>query len=580
MIIFEKMTYKNFLSYGNTITEWNFEPGSITRVTGENGAGKSSCIVDALYFALFGKTFRKQKLEQLVNWVNKKDTEVKIWFKVVDKKYLIHRGLKPSFLKVYNFNSETDEYDLIPISSSNFTYQKIIEEDIIQMNESIFNQTIIKSMTKNLSFMNLSKREKREVIESILGIEIFSHMNNLAKHKLQENKHNIDICLERISAIKMAVTAEQNNLESLKQIKKKMEEDSKLKLVDLEKELVEQEILLEQHIEAFKKLSKYSEKESKLEAELDALQTDSKKKKKAKSKIETDILLADRKIEMFATTCPECPKIKEMKADDSLAEMRMYVDTLNTEIDSIKTEIDNLKISINKVKKILTNETFINNTLRGTRARIKTINADIIKAKEEQEVIKIDETNLKKLMKDRKKLENDYNELTKAKRHFNVLKALLADEGIKSFIIKRYLPHINKILNTYLQKFNTNILFYFDTEFNDIIGSRFKENSNYNCFSEGQKRRIDLSVLFTFIDFSQIKNRKSNSNILILDEITAGFDLSGENILYDILREISVKENKEIVTVSQSNAIDPEKIDRLFEVTTENGFSKLELIES
>jgi len=578
MIEFEKIEFRNFLSYGNTPTTWEFAPGVITRIAGENGAGKSSCVVDVLYFGLFGKTYRKQKMEQIVNWVNRKNLEVTVWFTIKSDKYRIERGLKPSFLRVYK--EEQGDYELIPVMSSSRDYQKIIEEDILQMNESVFNQTVIKSMTKNLSFMNLSKREKRDVVESILGIEVFTHMNYLTKHKLYDLKSEIEVMIEKITANKSLIFAEQNNLESLKLIREKVKVESANRVADLNKSIEEAEEKYKDFFQASKKLKKYLVKEKDLKSEIKKINDLLNLQKKAKKELETDILFSDRKIKMFEETCPGCPKIKEMKHDDSLVKKKAQIRVLDLEIDSYKDQQEELKNSLNKTQKLLVNETFVNNSLNSLKNEIIKLRADIDKTKEAKELILIDETNLKKLLKQRATLDRKYDKLNKAKRHLIIMKSLLSDDGIKTFIIKRYLPHINKLLNTYLQKFNTNILFYFDAEFNDVIGSRYKEGSSYNCFSEGQKRRIDLSVLFTFIDFSQMKNRKSNTNLLVLDEITTGVDLFGENILFDILKDISVKENKEIITISHSGNIDPEKIDRLFEVSTVNGFSEIELIES
>jgi len=522
MVIFEKIEFKNFLSYGNKKTTWDFKPGSVTRITGKNGIGKSACVVDPLYFALFGKTYRKQTKEQLVNWINKKELEVKIWFSVSSVKYYIERGLKPAYLYVYKFDEQSSEYELVPVSSTSRNYQKIIEEEILSMNESIFNQTIIKSMTKNISFMTLSKGEKRHVVESILGIEVFSHMNDLSRTKLQENKFDTELLLGEIAGNNNLIDAEMNNLQSLKQIKETMEKESKNKIVDLERDLKIEIAEKEKFEIGLEKLDKYIKQESIIEAQLEAVQQENKIKKQSKKEIEAEILIQSKKIEMFEKTCPECPKVKEMKADESESEKHDYLEKLTVSIEKNNLEIKEFKKDLAKVQKILTNETFIKNTITSCNREIKKLKREILKTQEQKEVVVIDESNLKKFSVNRDKLEIKYAALTKAKRHLQVLKTLLADEGIKSFIIKRYLPHINKILNTYLQKFNTEILFYFDTEFNDIIGSRYKEGSNYGCFSEGQKRRIDLAILFTFIDFSQIKNRKSNCNVLVLDEITAG----------------------------------------------------------
>jgi len=581
MITFKKTEFKNFISYGNTPTTWTFEPGSITRIAGENGAGKSTCIVDVLYFGLFGKTYRKQKIVNLVNWINKKNLLVKIWFDVNNKSYMIERGVSPAVLYVWELkDSETDKYELIPVSSSSRTYQKIIEEDILQMNESVFNQTVIKSMTKNLSFMNLPKLEKRQVVESILGIEVFSHMNLLSRDKIYEVKHDIDLTMEKISSNNSLIYAEESNLKSLEEIKSKMSKDSQIKILDLNNQLKDSEVSLLEYQLAQTKLKSYEQKDLKLKNEIQDINVVIKKLKKIRKKDEAKVILLENKIELFESTCPECPKIKQMKSDDSFIDVKLQLDNINNRLKLKQDSLDVLNNNVTKVSKLLVNSTFVNNSVHSIKKDIKRIKSELQRSSEENEVIVIDKSNLNKLFKNKDILESNYNKLTKKQKHLKIMKTLLSDDGIKSFIIKRYLPHINKILNTYLQKFNTDILFYFDTEFNDVIGSRYKESSNYNCFSEGQKRRIDLSVLFTFIDFSQIKNRQSNCNVLVLDEITTGVDPQGENILFDILKEICTKENKEVITVSHSGNIDPEKIDRLFEVQTINGFSALELIES
>jgi len=579
MIVFKKTEFKNFISYGNTPTTWEFEPGSITRISGENGSGKSSCVVDVLYFGLFGRTYRKQKLENLVNWVNKKNLLVKIWFDVNNKSYFIERGLKPALLRVWVLK-DNGEYELVPVSSTSRDYQKTIEEEILQMNESVFNQTVIKSMTKNLSFMNLPKLEKRQVVESILGIEVFSHMNVLSRDKIFEIKHDIDIKLEQITSNKSLIFAEENNLKSLVEIKNKMAKEAQIKISDLKKEQKENLERLDEYKLAEEKLEKYKDKKVNLEYNINTISSSIQKKKKEKKKKESKVMLLENKIELFESTCSGCPKIKEMKNDDDFIDIKNEILHIESIISEKQMDLDEYNKKLIKVQKMLVNSTFVKNTILSTRKEIKRIDDEISKSETAKETIVIDKSNLNKLIKERAQLEVDYNGLTKKQKHLKILRTLLSDDGIKSFIIKRYLPHINKILNTYLQKFNTNILFYFDTEFNDVIGSRYKEGSSYNCFSEGQKRRIDLSVLFTFIDFSQIKNRKSNCNVLILDEITTGVDLFGENILFDILKEISIKENKEIITVSHSGNIDPEKIDRLFEVKPDNGFSSIKLIES
>jgi DNA repair exonuclease SbcCD ATPase subunit len=549
---------------------------------GENGEGKSSCVVDTIYYALFGRTYRKQKLDQIVNWINKKELEVELRFKVRGRKVRIERGMRPDYLRVYTGDAHMldEDLELVPVESASRKYQKIIEEDILHMNEGVFNQTVIKSMTKNISFMTLEKYFKRQVTESIFGIEIFTHMNELAHQKLLDTKADIDSILKDIEYVKNQISQELSNIESLKQIQEKITKEQDRKMADMQLEMDENREKMAQYDIGIKKISKHHKLLEGLEKDKKLITDDARIKKQEKKELDASLAVSIKKLELFQNMCPECPKVKAMIEDDDIADNKAQAKILGEELSVLKTRFEDIQEQIKKSEKIVSNETPIRSMQKEAQRKMDKLQAEMQKEMSAEEMITIDETKLKELKFKRNEFEVDYNAKNKLKKHLIIMKSLLADEGIKSFIIKRYLPHVNKILNTYLQKFNTDILFYFDTEFNEVIGSRYKENANYHCFSEGQKRRIDMAILFTFLEFCKIKNRKSETNLLILDEITGGVDAAGENILYDILREMANKENKEIITISHSGNIDPEKIDRLYNAKIEGGFSNLRQLES
>lgn len=570
MIHFDRIEFKNFLSYGNTVSTYNFEKG-ITRIRGENGAGKSSCVVDTLYFALFGKTYRKTKLEHLVNSVNKKNLEVKLYFTIGEDKYLIVRGLKPNKFKIYKNDV------IVECPSTNRSYQAILEEDILHMSSDVFDQTVIKSLTKNLSFLSLKRNEKRQVVESILGIEIFSDMNRAAKHAFNDLTIAVNNLQRDISYGESAIEQEVENLAKLRSLQKQVSSKLKKMREETEKKIDEFKERLSQYSIGLEKIKKYEGQKETVLDEKTAENKEMARLKKLRQEIEADILVAQNKIKMFQEMCPTCPKIKTIAADEDVDGKTTELKILEEEITLQSHKINLLVSKINQFDKIINNKKFINSSIAECQREIAHLQASL--ERKEEEEIKVDETKLKQLKSDLKKKQKEYNQEAKVRKHMNVLRSLISDEAFKAFIIKRYLPHINKILNTYLQKFNADILFYFDTEFNEVIGSRYKEGFNYHCFSEGQKRRIDLSILFTFLEFCKIRNRQSETNILILDEITAGVDGPGENMLYDILRDIVNREGKEVITVSHSLSIDADKIDKVYDVTTDHGFSKINVAE-
>jgi len=573
MLIFKELTYKNFLSYGNVPTTFHFASG-ITRIRGENGAGKSSCILDPLFFALFGKPYRKkQKLEHLINAINKKDLEVSLLFESGSSVYRIERGIKPHYFRMFK------DDELIDISSHKKDYQQHLEEDILHFNENIFDQTVAKSLTKNISFLALSKYEKRNIAEGIFNIEIFSVMNRLAKENVTKLEDKISKVMADIQHCKVLIEREVVNLDRLKSIKEKMDADTTKEKERILAQIEDDKQKLNTFTEALQKIDFYKNEKAVATEKLKSITAQIKATKKDRDDLSIAIQLAEKKLELFTKTCPGCAKLEDINTGSSFEVKREKYTEIIENLKVLVTDQEATQNNISKLDSIINNERFVKNSIDGLRKNITNLE-NTLKEQNTRENIVIDESVLIEYKKKRLDKEKDYNSLSRSKKHMAVIRNLLADEGIKSFIIKRYLPYINKLLNTYLQKFQSDILFYFDTEFNEVIGTRNKEKFNYYSFSEGQKRRIDMAILFSFLEFCKIKNRKSDTNLLVLDEITAGVDANGENMLYDILREIVHKEGKEIVTVSHSMAIDSDKIDNCYDVRMEKGFSILTRAES
>ena len=570
MIRAKSLTWRNLLLYGNKPTTYEFSKG-ISRVAGENGVGKSA-IVEALWFALFGKPYRKIKLDQLINSVNKRELEVTFEFEIHDREYRIERGLKPHFFRIF------EDGELIPLDSKKKTYQQLLEEEILHFNENIADQILVKSLTRNISFLTQSKGEKRKIVEGIFDIEIFSVMNKICKARMDAIDAEINDVRKEINFTDQMIERERSNLNQLRNVQRQLAEEAKRRTEESEEQVKE----LQDEIEKFKvglsKIEGYRGKRKSSVARRDEINDGIKGLQSNITNLTTKVKFAEGKLKLFTETCPGCVKLAEIKEAGGADKYREAIAADEATIEKMNVELRAVKDEIKKYDEILANESFLKNSIQKNQRMID----DIVKRAEQTaaETIVVDESKLIEYKQKRQDLEEQYNALSTRKNHFNVIKMLLSDDGIKTFIIKRHLPSINKLLNTYLQKFHTDILFYFDSEFNEVIGTRYKEDFNYYSFSEGQKRRIDLAIMFSFSEFSKLKNRKSNTNLMLLDEITAGCDAVAENALYDILREIVNKESKEVLTVSHSMAIDTDKIDRVFHVTVDKGFSNMARVEA
>lgn len=565
MIEFTNIVWKNLLSYGNNKTEFIFSKG-INKISATNGSGKSS-IIDALNYALFGKPYRKIKLSQLINSKNKKGMEVYLTFNKQDDVYRIERGLKPEFFRIF----KNDE--LVPVSSSKKGYQEILEDDILGFNENLFNQVTVKSLTKNVSFMTLAKGEKRSIIENLFDIELFTIINKKAKQRADALDLTIKDTKKDIDNTTLLETQEVENLKNLLALQKKLKEESNQMIEGYNAEIGEIDISDEKMKKAVaiintKKMQK-NDKQIERKRWITEMSGYAEHRSEAKAKIESH----EDKIHMLEGICGDCPKIKQLMEADDIE--RCHLSFANSELEIAKRAelVKTIDGEIKKMDEILANESYVTNTMRTNIERKEKLLNQIKMLKEK--VITVDETKLKGYIEKKKILEGKYEELWNDKKHMTVLRSLFTDEGIKPLIIKKYLPNINKLLNTYLVKFNANMMFNFDSEFNEIILSKHQEDYSYFSFSEGEKKRIDLAVLFAFIKFAMHKNQKSNTNLLVFDEILSGLDVLGASSLFEILKEHKDYQNKCIITINHNADIDDEYFDKIYEVDKEKGFSRI-----
>ncbi len=566
MIELKKMVWRNFLSYGNRKTEYDFQKG-VSRIFAPIGEGKSA-LVDVLYFGFFGKPYRKIKLEQLVNWITKRRLEVEITFNSNGKEYRIERGLIPKYFKIY----ENDK--LIDQDARKLDYQSYLEESILKINERVFNQIVVKTLTRSISFFTLKKDEKRKLVEDMFGIEVFSKMREISIKKFSDIEFEIKNKKEEKIAYENLLKQEKRNLDNLKKIKKdfltKNEELKKEYLLEIG-ELETQIIFNEEGIVRFKRISA---KEDTLKEELKELKKYLKEQKDSERKLLIEKRSDEAKKEFFQSNCPGCAKVNEYidlekNKEYDIEEVRKIIGEYNIKVEDHEKKLKKYDVIALKAKTM-------KNEITQSKKKITQLQSKISSLKQD---IKIDETKFN----DFKNKIDHFDTLLKLNYYeFNyqkIIQELLQDTGIKKYIIRKRLPVLNNLLKMFLQKFEIPIYFKFDENFNDVVETKFKESSSYFSFSEGQKKLIDLAVVFAFLSFSKLRNQKSDINILILDEIDSGLDAEGRNILFEVLKDASNNELKEIITVSHAMDVDNDMIDRAFQVKMENGFSTINKLE-
>ena len=569
MIKFQTIKWRNLLSTGNIFTEIQLDAHQNALIVGENGAGKST-ILDALTFALFGKPFRKINKGSLVNSVNEKGCEVRITFSTNNKNYEIVRGIKPNIFEIYCDNI------MINQDSASKDYQDYLEKVILKMTLKSFTQIVILGSASFTPFMQLTPNERRVVIEDLLDIQIFSVMNIVAKQKLQINKENID----------------QNRITNIGKLDKKSFIEKNITSLEQNNELRESE-LRESFIQNENQYKDILVEITSLETQRDALLSNIEDQsiQKAKhsklislhSKIENNLNRAQKEISFYCDNddCPTCrqPIVKSFK-DKIIIETITKVDEfkdgltkLGTEIDKCVDHITTIEKTISKINNIkndiTSNKTKLsaivstNNNIEDDINRIKHSDNTLINNKKELIVV-VDELEKYKiekeaLLNDRILIETSIN--------------LLKDGGIKTKIIKQYLPVINKLINKYLAQMGFFVNFNINEQFEETIKSRYRDEFSYHNFSEGEKTRIDLALLLTWRAIAKMRN-SVNCNLLVLDEVFDGsLDFNGTDELMKIMWAMTGDSNVFVISHKTDQMLD--KFQKVYRFEKVKNFSSL-----
>ena len=514
MILFETVRWKNFLSTGNQYTEIDFTKHHTNLIIGTNGAGKST-VLDALCFSLFGKPFRKINKPQLINSTNEKDCKVEVCLSVNNTDWKIVRGIKPNVFEIWRNGSLMDQF------ASAIDQQKWLEQNVIKMNYKSFTQIVILGSAGFTPFMQLTTNNRREVIEDLLDIKIFSTMNNLLKEKLRDQKENVKVLTLKKESLMDKVDMQKNFIEELENRGKqniKDKENHIQKLLHEEMELMRSNGIIEEDIFSLTK-------------EIEGLDTAKAKLRKLgdlKGKISNKVSTITKEHKFFTenTVCPTCGQgIEEdlrinritdaqNKAKELQSGYKELEDAINKEEERerqfllLSKEITSLTHGISKN----------NTTISGCQRQIRDLESEIQRTTDQLANRNIEDEKLESF---KDNLRTTYDELAQRKdtiNYYDFSYSLLKDGGVKSKIIKKYLPLINQQVNRYLQMMDFYINFTLDEEFNETVQSPIHEDFSYASFSEGEKMRIDLALLFTWREVARMKN-SVNTNLLIMDEV-------------------------------------------------------------
>jgi len=570
MITFRTLRWRNFLSTGNNWTEVDLKSTKSTLIIGHNGAGKST-MLDALSFALFGKPHRNINKPQLVNTINNKDCRVEVSFTVGKTEFKIVRGLKPQKFEIWKNDK------LINQDSHSREYQKVLEQNILKMTHKSFHQIVVLGSSSFIPFMQLSAKHRRDVIEDLLDINVFSKMNILIKEKQSTLK-------EKLKDITYQLDLNQNRIDTqnkyIRDINAMNEEEINEKRSQIRS--VEEEIrsLQEWNSKASGSIeSKTVEVSTRLKEANDQKQAILNYRSNFNMKMQN--LVKDAKFYENNTSCPTCtqeisPSLVESKlteAKTSAAELQSALKRADDEAKKISETIDKFNAQSEEIRSIQSKINGNNQEINRLQKTINGLNQDIERLAAREGDLSSAKSELEGMITERSNLREERFELNESYSYNSVIAEMLKDTGIKTKVIKQYLPVINKLVNQYLQVLDFFVHFNLDEEFKETIRSRHRDSFTYDSFSEGEKQRIDLALLFTWRMIAKMKNSIS-TNLLILDEtFDSSLDHEGVDNLMKILYTLDDETNTFVI--SHKGEILDGKFARKIEFVKHKNFSKI-----
>lgn len=568
---FKRIRYMNFLSSGNQFTEIILDKSKSTLIVGENGAGKST-ILDALSFALYGKAFRNINKPQLVNSITGKNCVVECEFDVGGKQYLIKRGMKPYFFEIYQNNK------LINQDSKVTEYQEVLEKQILKLTHKSFSQIVVLGSANFVPFMQLPPYIRREVIEDLLDIQIFSIMNSLLKSKIDENKADISSVEQSIFVLENQIELQKKHISSIRQNNDEIVEKKRQSIEKVNQQIQEATIELQSLNED-------------LQRHMDSIDDKTAMQKKLQKTLDVEKQIDDKiksvrkelKFYQDNDNCPTCRQtLEESFKTKKVTKKTEQIDKLVDGSSQLEKEISNLNQRINDINKIQKHiDTInkqiqtINNNIFFWNGNITLLNNEIESVRKNTKIIDGTKDEVKKL-KEKLKSESAFKEQLYDKRNLiNVSSYLLKDNGVKTKIIKQYVPIMNKLINKYLAALDFFVQFELNEKFEETIKSRFRDEFSYNSFSEGEKMRVDLALLFTWRAIAKMRNSAS-TNLLIMDEVfDSSLDNNGTEEFMKILENLTSDVNVFVISHKADGLYD--KFHSVIKFKKEKNFSRIEL---
>ena len=568
MILFEKIRWKNFLSTGNQFTELDFTKNSTNLIVGTNGAGKST-VLDALTFALFGKPFRKINKPQLPNSVNEKDCRVEVEFSVGSTEWKVIRGIKPNLFEIYRGDKLLDQ------DAAALDQQKWLEKNVLKMNYKSFTQIVILGSSTFVPFMQLNASNRREVIEDLLDIRIFSSMNSVIKEKIRGLREEIKVLDLKKESFIDKVEMQENFIEEIESRGKQNIKDKENRIQSV---LIEENELMNSNVTLEKSVDDLTQQMDEVTGATEKLRKLSNLKGKISNKVST--ITKEHKFFTENTVCPTCTQpIEEDFRINKISDAQTKAKELQSGYQELEEAINKEEererqfLFLSKEVTSLTHGISKNNTkIAGCQRQIRDLESEIQRITEQLANRNIENDKLETF---KENLKTTYDELAQRKdtiNYYDFSYSLLKDGGVKTKIIKKYLPLINQQVNRYLQMMDFYINFTLDEEFNETVQSPIHEDFSYASFSEGEKMRIDLALLFTWREVARMKN-SVNTNLLIMDEVfDSSLDGFGTEEFLKIIKYVVKDAN--VFVISHKTGMD-DRFDNVIRFEKTKGFSHI-----
>lgn len=568
MILFKNIKFKNFLSTGNYFTELNLSSNSNTLIVGTNGAGKST-MLDALCFVLFGKAFRNINKPQLVNSINQKDCIVECQFGIGKREYKIIRGIKPAVFEIHL------DGQLINQEAASKDYQEILEKQILKLNYKSFTQIVILGSASFVPFMQLSAADRRAIIEDLLDIQIFSTMNNILKDKISLNKEEMQNNKHSIELTKTKYDMQKDHIDKLNKSNEEFIAEKKLQIDTAQSDIIKTQQTIDSINLEIEELSKQI---------LNKETTENKQKKlfQFETQIETNLSSYRKNLKFYhdKDDCPTCQQtiLKEFK-ETQINHLNEKIKKSEEGLEKLNKEIEDQQSKLNEIKKITdqiqTKQVQIaSNTMTvvETTKYIDRLTKEYLSLTNTKQDLKEQNNKLEDLKVQLENLETAKKQLIEQKSYYETASLLLKDTGIKTKIIRQYLPVINKFVNKYLSSLDFFVNFNLDESFKETIKSRHRDEFSYSSFSEGEKQRIDMALMLTWRAIAKLKN-SANTNLLILDEVfDSSLDTNGTEYLMQILNML---DEVNLFVISHKGDILQDKFRNVIRFEKVNNFSRI-----